>query len=264
MISTNQNIIQLDLNNFLENICPLFSDRDYKVREACMQLFKTFLQLPAMTRRRGCRCPLEPFYSLFNVHLSCAMTNVCENVQYDSLKLLDILVDQLPDLVRTNAYTIFENFINQISKASSRGEKRTLKNDPYKMTSTQTWRSKVLSRLFKMLQIISTTATSSLPATDSKTETAPEKKPLEWTTDSLMRSKSILVNIDMNAHRQCSITSYVNDTEELKTSLRICKRLSVKRNLTEVREFFEHYFKVVTPLLADCWIEAKPENKSKG
>lgn len=192
------------------------------------------------------------------------MTNVCENVQYDSLKLLDILVDQLPDLVRTNAYTIFENFINQISKASSRGEKRTLKNDPYKMTSTQTWRSKVLSRLFKMLQIVSTTATSSLPATDSKTETAPERKPLEWTTDSLMRSKSILVNIDMNAHRQCSITSYVNDTEELKTSLRICKRLSVKRNLTEVREFFEHYFKVVTPLLADCWIEAKPENKSKG
>jgi len=34
-----------------------------------------------------------------------------------------------------------------------------------------------------------------------------------------------------------------------------------KKSLTEVKEFFETYFKIVTPLLVECWLEAKPENK---
>lgn len=119
MITSNHDIIRMDLNNFLENICPLFSDRDYKVREACMQLFKTFILLPHILQKKN---TLEPFYSLLNVHLSCSMTHISENVQYDSLKLLDILIEHMPDLVKINAYAIFGNFIDQISKATLRGK----------------------------------------------------------------------------------------------------------------------------------------------
>lgn len=254
MITSNQDIIKLDLNNFLENICPLFADRDYKVREAGMQLFKTFILLPDSAQKRN---SLEPFYSLLNVHLSCAMTHISETVQYDSLKLLDIMIDSMPELVRTNAYTIFENFIDQISKASLKGNKRTLKNDPYKMTSTQTWRSKVLNRLYKMLQIVS-------EKSDKTGQANVSMNMFNFDDDKEWRilpskAKSILVNIDQN--RECSIITYPNEYNKIH-SLKICKRLSARKNLTEINEFFEHYFKIIAPLLTDCWIEAKPENKN--
>lgn len=259
MITNNQEIIRLDMNNFLENICPLFADRDYKVREACMQLFKTFILLPEMAKKSN---SLEPFYSLLNVHLSCAMTHISENVQYDSLKLLDILIEHLPDLVRVNAYTIFENFVDQISKATLKSEKRVLKNDPYKMTSTQTWRSKVLSRLFKMLQIVS--AVSEMKLNKASQMLVAEANAFnfestEWKMLPSNRSQSLMVNID-EARQFSIITSDCNGTK--RSSLKTCQRLNAKKNLNDIREFFEYYFKVITPLLSDCWIEAKPENKN--
>lgn len=251
MITHNQSILRFDLNNFLENIFPLFSDRDYRVREACMQLFKTFILLPEISRANS----LEPFYSLLNVHLSCAMTHISENVQNDSLKLLDILIDTIPDLVRINAYTIFDNFVDQISKATLRGSRRTLKNDPYKMTSTQAWRSKVLSRLYKMLLIVSSVKSQ----VKSETLNVFNFESTKW-LDMPNGNRSVLVEIDAN--RKCSVASYERNKSE-KQPLKICKRISGKKDVTEVKEFFEHFFKVITPLLVDCWIEAKPENKSK-
>lgn len=73
------------------------------------------------------------------------------------------------------------------------------------------------------------------------------------------KAKSILLKIDQN--QLCSVISYENDME--RPSLKICKRLNAKKNLTELNEFLEHYFNVISPLLIDCWIEAKPDNKSK-
>jgi len=37
---------------------------------------------------------------------------------------------------------------------------------------------------------------------------------------------------------------------------------NLKTDLTETTHFYETYVKVVAPLLFDCWLEAKPENKS--
>lgn len=151
MILSNTDLLKLELGHFLENICPLFSDREYNIRETTMQLFKTLIDLPILANRSM----LRPFYNLINVHLSLAMTHIVDNVQYSSLKLLDLLIAHLPELVRTHAYSIFQNFVDQISKAPLKGDRRVLKNDPFKLTSTQAWRQNVLSRLHKMLLIVS-------------------------------------------------------------------------------------------------------------
>ena len=95
----------------LENLCPLFYDRDYKVREAVMLLFKTLIQLPYFNKNSSV---LKPFYYLINVHLSCAMTNIIDSVQDSSLKVLDVLIENLPEFLQTHAYNIFENFIGLI------------------------------------------------------------------------------------------------------------------------------------------------------
>jgi hypothetical protein len=156
IIQSNEELIKLELSSLLENICPLFSDRNYKVREASMSLFKTIILSNDLIKRSL----LIPFYGLINVHLSCAMTNILDEIQYSSLKLLDILIDHLPDLVRMHSNNIFENFLDQISKTTLKGDKRILKNDPYKLTSTQSWRQNVLIRMYNLLSIVGSHAES--------------------------------------------------------------------------------------------------------
>ena len=62
---------------------------------------------------------LKPFYKLINAHLSCAMTHIDENIQYNSLILLDVFIQYLPNLICLHSYNIFENFIEQISKINT-------------------------------------------------------------------------------------------------------------------------------------------------
>lgn len=41
------------------------------------------------------------------------------------------------------------------------------------------------------------------------------------------------------------------------------KGIGGKKDLSDASRFFESYAKVISPLLIDCWIESKPEDKSK-
>jgi len=203
MIVANSDLIQLEFNNLLESVCPLFTDRDYKIRDPAMNLFKTLILLPYFSNKSV----LIPFYNFINVHLSCAMTHSVESVQHTSLKLLDILIENMPDLVRTNAYSIFDNFISQISNTNLKGDKRQLKNDPYKLTSTQTWRHNVLSRLYRMLVIVSTS-----PAEKQKYSVGPLQQQDENAQMDFLNNKSLEATklsttlIEFDSHRQCLIT----------------------------------------------------------
>ena len=217
MIVANNDLIQLEFNNLLENMCPLFTDRDYKIREASMQLFKTLILLPYFSNK----AILIPFYNLINVHLSCAMTHSVENIQYTSLKLLDILVENLPDLVRMNAYSVFDNFIAQISNSNLKGNKRQLKNDPYKLTSTQTWRHNVLSRLYKMLVIVSASFSKNSKNSTISEHSQEENIQLDFFNNKTREvSKLSIIPINFDSSRQCLITLNSNLNEN-KSSIRI-------------------------------------------
>ena len=211
MIIGNPDLIRLELSYLLENLCPVFSDREYKVREAAMQLFKTMILLPGLNQKK--HNVLEPFYSLINVHLTFSMTHIVESIQQSSLKFLDILIEHMPELIRVHSYDIFENFINQISKAAVKGDKRTLKNEPYKMTSTQAWRSNVLIRLYKMLKIV-------LSSDVSKNKKFLDTEDTGDTGDWIKANGcQTLVASFEDTDKQCVITTYSNKTEQM--SLRI-------------------------------------------
>lgn len=143
-------ILKNELSHIIENVCPLFSDKEYKVREASSEIFRSLVLHPLVAQNNS----LEPFYHLISVHLCCAMTHIVEKIQYSSLKLLDILVEHKPDFVRKYAMSIFDNFVEQISKSDLKGTRRILRNDPFKFTSTHSWRKNVLSRLSRMLNIV--------------------------------------------------------------------------------------------------------------
>ena len=147
-------LLRHELSHIVEHLCPLFTDKDYKVREASIEMLKTLILNAQVARSNS----LEPFFHLISVHLCCAMTHIVDKIQYSSLKLLDILIEFKPDFVRSFAMKIFDNFVEQISKSDLKGTRRILKNDPLKFTSTHSWRRNVLSRLTKMLAIVASAA----------------------------------------------------------------------------------------------------------
>jgi pre-rRNA-processing protein IPI1 len=149
IFNSNFEFVSGEIGILLENACPLFINRDYKIREASIVLFKTILTTPKIKDKTI----FIPFYELIDVHLSCAMTHLVEKIKYSSLKLLDILIEHLPDFLIAKPYKIFENFLDQISVESALSKKRTLKNDPCKFTSTQNWRYNVLKRMHTMMNI---------------------------------------------------------------------------------------------------------------
>jgi transcriptional regulator len=149
-IASNVDFLKFELNSLLENLCPLFTDREYKVRESSIDLLKQLILNEYIQSNNS----LQSFFHLINVHLSCAMTHIIEHIQYSSLKLLDILIENKPDFIQAYALKILQNFIDQISKASLKGNKRVLKNEPGKFSSTLNWRKNVLNRLNKMLTIV--------------------------------------------------------------------------------------------------------------
>ena len=217
MITSNNDLIQLEFANLLEHVCPLFTDRDYKIREASMHLFKTLILLPYFSNKSL----LHPFYNLISVHLSCAMTHSVENVQHTSLKLLDILIENLPELVRNYAYGIFDNFIAQISNTNLKGDKRQLKNDPYKLTSTQTWRHNVLNRLYKMLFIVSASFRNNKKAASLTNERAnDENSQFDFFNSKSTGEASRTTLIEFDRARHCLITINSNQMDNI-PSLRI-------------------------------------------
>ena len=166
MLQKNSDLfLNYELSHILESVCPLFIDREYKIRKQINEFIKLLLNILLKNDKLAL---LKPFYKLINAHLSCAMTHIDENIQYNSLIILDIFIQQLPNMIYSHSYNIFENFIEQISKVTSSNTggggggggnkvttRRILKNDPYKLTSTQSWRSNVLARLYKILLIVS-------------------------------------------------------------------------------------------------------------
>ncbi len=66
LLADNRELLRLEIFSLLEHMCPLFVDREYKVREASMQLFKSVVcsaELSSITSRHV----LRPFYSLLGV-----------------------------------------------------------------------------------------------------------------------------------------------------------------------------------------------------
>ncbi len=202
--NADSNFVMMEMGSLLENLCPLFIDRDYKVREAAILLFKTVISLPNLINKKDI---MIPFYELINAHLSCAMTHVVDKIQYSSLKLLDVLIESMPNLIIQNPFNIFENFIDQISQVSING-RQMLRNDPCKLTSTQSWRYNVLNRLFTMFSLV-------FSKVDKKTQTILSNK------DRLLleNSKSLIVDISIQNGAKCLIE--INEKKFDESSLNV-------------------------------------------
>lgn len=125
---------------------------------------------------------MRPFFPIVSAHVCCAMTHIYEDIQSDSLQILDIFLEHYPSLIVDRSSQIIPNFIEQIShqnntKKSSAGN-RSLSIKPDGKIQAHKWRNQVLSRLSKLL---STLVESSGPLKyESKIEGRDEALKVMW------------------------------------------------------------------------------------
>lgn len=132
----------------VQGICQLALDIEKDVRKECYKAINLVFasQTPDL---------IAPFFNVVTSYLRCAMTHINVQIQEDSLSLLDCLLLYTPSLVASNSDSIFQCFLDMISKlrTESKPERTLTMNLGRKLTSVK-WRSKVLDRLLGILKAI--------------------------------------------------------------------------------------------------------------
>lgn len=200
LLSQYPGIIDTYLSNILSELAAVFTDKDSAVRAAAICLLQ-FLAPKVRVEH------ISPFFPLVSAHLSSAMTHISEGIQRDSLKVLDILLDQYPTLLMDCSSVLLNNFVELIShqqlSKQKNGDKLSWKIsvNPNSRVTSQHWRLNVLIRLRKFLQVL--VEGSSTSETDSEG--------LQEPNDNLQVSKnSLQINWQEHANGQMPIQLYEN------------------------------------------------------
>uniref|UniRef100_A0A8C2VS06 Testis-expressed protein 10 n=1 Tax=Chinchilla lanigera TaxID=34839 RepID=A0A8C2VS06_CHILA len=247
-------IIDAHLSNILNEVAAVFTDKDANVRLAAVQL----LQFLAPKIRAE---QISPFFPLVSAHLSSAMTHITEGIQEDSLKVLDILLEQYPALITGRSSILLKNFVELISHQQlskglvnrDRSQSWILSVNPNRRLTSQQWRLKVLVRLSKFLQAL---ADGSSRLRES--EGLQEQKENPHAT-----SNFIFINWKEHANDQQHIQVYENGGSQPNVSSQFRLRYlvgglgAVDEGLSSP-ENLKGFIEIIIPLLIECWIEAVP------
>ena len=152
LITTDPSILQSHLPVILERLSELFVDKDNVVRSAVLKILKNVFHKISLSQ-------LRPFFPVISAHICCAMTHIQDDIQLDSLPLLDLCLELYPSLVISSTSQLLPNFIEQISHQSqsgngSKAKERTLLVNPNSKLSSKKWRIKVLDRLTHFLKAL--------------------------------------------------------------------------------------------------------------
>ncbi|XP_070583880.1 testis-expressed protein 10 isoform X2 [Erythrolamprus reginae] len=244
-------LIDAHLSNILSELAAVFTDKDFGVRKAAVCLLQ-FLAPKIPTEH------ISPFFPLMSAHLSSAMTHISEEIQEDSLKVLDIFLKEYPTLLRDRSTVLLNNFVELISHQQLSTQKSRDKiswmisvNPSHRMISQQ-WRLNVLIRLQKFLQIL--VEDFSILEIDSEGQ--------KERTHSVGIQKSLCVNWQEHAAGQQHIQLYGNgDLYPKINSLFTLRSLSLtngdEKGLASMNNL-KGFIQVIIPLLLDCWVEASP------
>jgi len=148
LVQSHPEILDTNSSLILCKILPLLTEREGKVRTPAGKILQTIFQL--MTGNgNGSSAMLEPLYDVISVHLCCALSHIDVSVQRGALRVLDTVIDRLPELVRRRSDQVLPNCLSQI--AVKGGKLDSAMND--NVTSVQR-RTEVIHRIVKLLQVL--------------------------------------------------------------------------------------------------------------
>ncbi|XP_074658794.1 testis-expressed protein 10-like [Tubulanus polymorphus] len=153
LLSDKPDLLFDNLSVLIERVSSLFVDKDAAVRKATLKLYTALFPLISVNK-------MLPFFSILNAYLCCAMTHIYDDVQMDSLSIIDLCLETYPTLVMQHCSQLLTNFINMISKGDKSTKRGTIGGDRVLTISQgnklcgQKWRRKVLERLNAFLSAL--------------------------------------------------------------------------------------------------------------
>ena len=137
------------LSQLINSLFPLTSYIESRVRTATRALIHSILnKVPSQQ--------LNPLYSIISAHLCCGLSHIDTDIQLDTLKLLDIVIESSPGLVVECHKQLLPNCLDQVSlkgKSTDSANRTLTKNLSGKITALQ-WRTDVLQRVYKILSLM--------------------------------------------------------------------------------------------------------------
>lgn len=192
---------------------------------------------------------VEPFFHVLSSYLRCAMTHLNQGVQEDSLLLLDLMLDHMPNLVAKNYEKIFEYFLDLISKMRSESKPgRTLSVNLGKKTTNVKWRCRVLERLLNILRCINGSRTE-----ETRRDVAMQVDLTDKFTDGCQEEEAVHLNLRRTFLEGRSSLSFLFQTDYGATQ-------DAGQEQATVRKCNE----LIIPLLNESWMETRPEAFERG
>lgn len=192
---------------------------------------------------------VEPFFHVLSSYLRCAMTHLNQGIQEDSLLLLDLMLEHMPNLVAKHHEKIFEYFLDLISKMRSESKPgRTLSVNLGKKTTNVKWRCRVLERLLSILRCINRNRT----AEKEKGVVAMEVD----LTDKFQAEyeERLYLNVKRSYLEGKSSLSFLFQTDYGAAPVDSDKDQGTIRKCNEL----------IIPLLNESWMETRPESFERG
>ncbi|XP_038626162.1 testis-expressed protein 10 isoform X2 [Tachyglossus aculeatus] len=247
-------IIDAHLSNILSEVTAVFTDKDSSVRAAAVRLLQ-FLAPKVRTDQ------ITPFFPLVSAHLSSAMTHITEGIQEDSLKVLDILLEEYPALLTGRSSILLKNFVElishqQLSKGLKNGDKSPswiLSVNPNRRLTSQQWRLNVLVRLSKFLQALADGPGRSGDGAglqEQKESLPPARNSIQITWKDHARSQQA-IQVYENGGSQPNVISQFRLRSPVGGGGSVDESLSSPENL-------KGFIVVIIPLLIESWVEATP------
>ncbi|XP_068092597.1 testis-expressed protein 10 [Hyperolius riggenbachi] len=252
ILATHPSLVDLHISSIMSEVAAVFTDKDPMVRSATISVFQYLASMISQEK-------IAPFFPLVSAHLSSAMTHIMSGIQEDSLKILDILLEEYPDLLIDRSSMLINNFLELIShqknsKNTDKPSAWTLSVNPGRKMTSQKWRINVLSRLKKFLQaLVKQTA-----------ERYPDKEALQDGSQDAPAVKTVLeISWAEHAADQQLIKLFDCGNKQLNrnSSFRLRTLVGVSSNSDEGLSSSDNlkvFIQAVIPILIECWVEELP------
>uniref|UniRef100_A0A6I8S4Z5 Testis expressed 10 n=1 Tax=Xenopus tropicalis TaxID=8364 RepID=A0A6I8S4Z5_XENTR len=254
LLSTYPSIIESHISSIISEVAAVFTDKDSAVRVAAVSLLQYLVPIIPPEK-------IAPFFPLVSAHLSSAMTHIIMGIQQDSLRILDILLEEYPELLIDRSNMLLHNFLELIShqktskefKSANQKSSWTLAVSVDQKIISQNWRLNVLIRLKKFLHAFARQASKSIPD-DEFTETSNKSLPKRKSQD-LTWIKQTSCKQFINLYEHCGSQHTIDSSFQLRSFvMTTAKSDECTFSTRNLKAFTE----TIIPLLIECWIEESP------
>ncbi|XP_053675369.1 testis-expressed protein 10 homolog [Anopheles nili] len=254
--------LQRMLSSVIKDVASLSIDIEHDVRRDCYKTLGCILVACG-------QASMVPFYDVLLSFLRCTMTHIQSRIQEDSLLLMDVLLQYLPELVVVNRDKILPQFLDMISKLGTESKPgRTLTINLEKQSTSTRWRVKVLSRLTGILKIlIESKAVNDreIELSEESNEGELEDNPFASNLPKYQPGTTIvqihhtfdpsapmfLPVLKRHLYATCPIDVLFRKGAETNKDLSLGDRIDDGRKL-------KMYVEMLMPILFDSWLEVRP------